>query len=64
MSISILPLALKAFAQRGIYLTFFDGCVIISTCKAIYRRKMCPQRLPEPGKTKLPLGRAQGIPGA
>jgi hypothetical protein len=64
MSISILPLALKAFAQRGIYLTFFDASVTISSCKAVLRRKMCPKRLPEPGKTKLPLGRAQGIPGA
>jgi len=51
-------------AERWIYLTFFDASVIFSICKAILRRKMCPQRLPEPGKTKLPLGRAQGIFGA
>ena len=25
---------------------------------------MCPKRLPEPSKIKLPLGRAQGIYGA
>ncbi|MBX3328546.1 MAG: hypothetical protein KF682_21910 [Nitrospira sp.] len=56
--------AAKMFAQRGIYLTFGDACVIISACKAYLRHQMCPKRLPEPGKTKLPLGRAQGIFGA
>jgi len=45
-------------------LTILAACVIISICKAYLRHQMCPQRLPEPGKTKLPLGRAQGIPDA
>ena len=64
------PFSLRAFgrdkngAERGIYLTFGDACVIISICKAYLRHQMCPKRLPEPGKTKLPLGRAQGISGA
>jgi hypothetical protein len=52
------------FAQRGIYLTFGDASVINSICKAYLRHQMCPKRLTEPGKTKLPLGRAQGIFGA
>jgi hypothetical protein len=50
--------------ERGIYLTFGDASVINSTCKAYLRHQMCPKRLTEPGKTKLPLGRAQGICGA
>ena len=45
------------FTQRGIYLTFGDACVIISSCKAILRHQMCPERLPEEHKTSVPLVR-------
>ena len=49
--------AAKMFAQRGIYLTFGDACVIISGCKAYLRHQMCPERLPEEHKTSVPLVR-------
>lgn len=48
-------------AQRGIYLTFGDACVIISVCKALLRHQMCPERLPEEHKTSVPLVRRRHL---
>ena len=51
----------KMAGQRGIYLTFGDACVIISSCKAILRHQMCPKRLPEEHKTSVPLVRRRHL---
>ena len=48
-------------AQRGIYLTFGDACVIISACKAILRHQMCPKRLPEEHQTNVPFVRRRHL---
>jgi len=51
----------KYCRQRGIYLTFGDACVIISTCKASLRHQMCPERLPEEHQTNVPFVRRRHL---
>ena len=52
---------LPHFAQRGIYLTFGDTCVINLIRKAELCHQMCPKRLPEEHQTNVPFVRRRQL---